>query len=359
MANLTSQYRTVLEGEEIRDDLLRMILSDANLLESSDAKINLRQFSSGYSNLTYLIQTENKEFVLRRPPFGAIKRGHDMAREYKVLSALNDNFDRVPKVHFFDEEEFLGVPFYIMEKVNGIILNVKEAKARNLKPADFKAISENWMNTFVALHNIDYKEIGLENFGKPDGYVSRQVANWSKQYIKAKTKEVPAALAVMKWMDEHQTQSANHCLIHNDFRYDNVIFEDDSWDNVLAILDWEMTTIGDPFMDLGTTLAYWTMNSDPDFVQQGLPSPTVMPGNPSRTELVSSYESKSGRKVDNIVFYYVYGLFKIAVIAQQIYYRYDKGMTSDPKFAGLEQASEGLCIMALQAIQKNRIENLF
>ena len=359
MANLTPQHRNVLEGEEIKEDLLRKILIEANLLESKDAEINLVQFSSGYSNLTYLIQTENKEFVLRRPPFGAVKRGHDMTREYKVLHALNGNFDKVPEVYFFDANELLGVPFYIMEKVNGIILNVKEAKARNLTSDNFKTISKNWMDTFTELHSLNYKYIGLEDFGKPEGYVSRQVANWSKQYIKAKTKEVPSADAVMEWMDKNQTQSAHHCLIHNDFRYDNVIFEDDSWENVSAILDWEMTTIGDPFMDLGTTLAYWTMNSDPDFVQQGLPSPTIMAGNPSRTELASLYENISGRSINNIVFYYVYGLFKIAVIAQQIYYRYDKGMTSDPKFAGLEKASEGLCIMALQAIQKNRIEDLF
>ena len=359
MANLTAQHRKVLEGEEIKDDLLRKILVQANLIENKDSEINLLQFSSGYSNLTYLIQTENKEYVLRRPPFGALKRGHDMGREYRVLKALNGNFEKVPKVFFFDENQLMGVPFYVMEKVDGIILNVKEAHKRAVSASEFNKISDNWAATFVELHGLDYKKIGLEDFGKPEGYVNRQIVNWSKQYLKAKTKEVPAADKVMTWMHSHQIQSPYNCLIHNDFRYDNVIFEDDSWEKINAILDWEMTTIGDPMMDLGTTLAYWTMDSDPDFVKEGLPSPTIMDGNPGRSALVAMYEEKSGRKIDNIVFYYVYGLFKIAVIAQQIYYRYDKGMTSDPKFASLEKASEGLCIMALQAIQKNRIEELF
>ena len=359
MANLTAQHRKVLPGEEIDDTILRKVLLKAKLLSNQNAQINLQQFSSGYSNLTYLIETEGCEFVLRRPPVGAVKRGHDMGREYKVLKALNGNFTKVPEVYFFDESEILGVPFYVMEKVDGIILNTKEAYKRKVNAIEYQQISKSWLETFVELHAIDYKGIGLGNFGKPEGYNNRQVTNWSKQYHKAKTKEVPAADTVMAWMAENLVQSDTHCLIHNDFRYDNVIFQNEAWENVSAVLDWEMTTIGDPMMDLGTTLAYWTMNSDPDFVKQGLPSPTIMEGNPGRAELASRYETLSGRKVDNLVFYYVYGLFKIAVIAQQIYYRYDKGLTADPKFAGLEQASEGLCTMALQAIQKGRIEDLF
>ncbi len=359
MPNLTSQIRDVLPGEEINGEILEVILEKASLLPTNNAEIKVQQFSSGFSNLTYLIQVEDKEYVLRRPPFGAIKRGHDMAREYKVLNALNGHFDKVPQVYFFDLEELLGVPFYIMEKVDGIILNVNEVKKRNLSPSAFKSIYETWLDTFVELHKVDYKSIGLEDFGKPEGYVNRQVTNWSKQYVKAKTKEVPSADKVMKWMVDHQVESGHHSLIHNDFRYDNVIFRNEFWRQISAILDWEMSTVGDPLMDLGTTLAYWTIDSDPDFVKKGLPSPTVMKGNPSRIALAADYEKKSGRTIDNLVFYYVYGLFKIAVIAQQIYYRYDKGLTSDPKFATLESASENLCIMALQAIQSNQIEDLF
>jgi aminoglycoside phosphotransferase (APT) family kinase protein len=343
--------RKVLKGEEIADDKLRQILSHANLLDRQDSSINLTQFSSGYSNLTYLIETEGKEYVLRRPPFGGVKRGHDMGREYKVLHALNGHWSKVPQVYFFDEKNLLGVPFYLMERVKGPIVRNKP-----LPPEDFQKISAAWLDTYVELHAIDYRKIGLSEFGRPEGYADRQVRNWSKQYLAAKTKDVKAAELVMSWMSKNIIKSDDACLIHNDFRFDNVIFKDDSWSEVAAVLDWEMATLGDPLMDLGTTLGYWTMSSDPDFLKQGLPSPTVFEGNLSREELVHAYSKRSGRPVDNIIFYYVYGLFKIAVIAQQIFYRYQKGLTSDPKFASLEAATEGLCKMAYQAIQTQKIQ---
>lgn len=359
MSNLTSLYRTVSKGEEINTNLLRKIMSSAGLLDDKNEPIQLFQFSHGYSNLTYLIKVGEKEYVLRRPPFGAVKRGHDMKREYKVLNALNDHFSKAPKVYFFDDNQILGAQFYIMEKVNGIVLNYQEALKRNISADQFSSIANLWLDAFIELHAIDYNKIGLADFGKPDGYVSRQISNWSKQYIQAKTKDVSAADKVMKWMEVNQLQSSKHCLIHNDFKYDNVILKDDSWNEITAILDWEMATLGDPLMDLGTSIAYWTMQSDGDFIKKGIPSPTFLPGNPGREAIVEAYEKKSGTPVDNIVFYYVFGLFKIAVIAQQIYFRYSKGLTSDPRFAELDIASELLCKMALQSIQKNRIENLF
>jgi len=160
----------------------------------------------------------------------------------------------------------------------------------------------------------------------------------------------------MSWMEENQPKTYQYSLVHNDFKYDNVVFKDDSWNEVSAVLDWEMATLGDPLMDLGTSLGYWTMSSDHLFVQQGIPSPTIMDGNPGRSEIVELYTQKSGKPVDNLIFYYVFGLFKIAVIAQQIYYRYSKGLTTDPRFAQLDKASELLCNLSLQAIQTNKID---
>jgi aminoglycoside phosphotransferase (APT) family kinase protein len=189
--------------------------------------------------------------------------------------------------------------------------------------------------------------------------VERQVNNWGKQYLAAATDEVPAAQKVMTWMSENQPKKYDHTLIHNDFKYDNVVFENDSWKKISAVLDWEMCTLGDPMMDLGTSLGYWTTANDQEFMKQGLPSSTVMKGNPSRTEIVQQYALKSGRNIDNLTFYYAYGLFKIAVIAQQIYYRYKHGHTSDPKFANLNKASALCCNTAWQAIQKNQIDNLY
>ncbi len=356
----TNPTKPVREGEELNEQNLKSLLKENELIQSVDSELQVSQFSNGYSNLTYLLQIENKEYVLRRPPFAAPKRGHDMGREYKVLSKLRPIFNKAPKTYLFCEDiEVLGAPFYLMEKVQGEILTAKAAFKKQVSPKEFQTISDTWLNTFVDFHQIDYKAAGLEELGRPEGYVSRQVTNWGKQYIAAATDEVPQAHKVMTWMEDHQPSHYDHTLIHNDFKYDNVVFKDDTWLDINAILDWEMCTLGDPLMDLGTSLGYWTTAEDADFMKQGLPSPTVMVGNPSRSDIVQAYAEKSGRSVDHIVFYYAYGLFKIAVIAQQIYYRYKHGYTQDPKFANLNKAAALCCSNAWQAIQKNQIDTLY
>lgn len=352
--------KPVRKGEELEETNLKSFLLQHGLIKDLQSELEIVQFSNGFSNLTYLLNIEGKEYVLRRPPFAAPKRGHDMGREYKVIHNLNAVFEKTPKAFAFsDNKDIIGTPFYIMSKVAGEILTAKEAGKRNVTPNEFKTISNTWLATFVAFHNIDYKEAGLKDLGKPEGYVERQVTNWGKQYLAAATDDVPASEKVMQWMQDNQPKKYDHTIIHNDFKYDNVVFKDDSWKEISAILDWEMCTLGDPLMDLGTSLGYWTTNSDPEFMKQGLQSPTVMQGNPSRTEIVQQYALKSGRNIDNLIFYYAYGLFKIAVIAQQIFYRYKHGHTNDPKFAYLNKASELCCNTAWQAIQKKQIDNLF
>ena len=347
----------VREGEELPEIPLKKYLKEINLIESIESDLVVKQFTHGYSNLTYLLQIENKEYVLRKPPKGAIKRGHDMSREFKVQSGVAKAFSKVPKMYgLSNDENILGSDFYIMEKMEGIILNYAAAKSRNITSNNYETIANSWLNTLVELHNVDYKSIGLEDLGKPEGYVERQVTNWSKQYVKAKTYEYPEAELVMKWIQENQPIKYDHCLIHNDFKYDNVVFKDVSWQEVNAVLDWEMATLGDPLMDLGTSLGYWTVATDHDFVKQGIPSPTIFEGNPIRSEIAKMYAEKSGRNLDNLVFYYVFGLFKIAVIAQQIYFRYDKGWTTDPRFANLNKAAELCCKLALKAIKTKSID---
>jgi aminoglycoside phosphotransferase (APT) family kinase protein len=356
----SNKTRSVLKGEELNTAKLKKYLLQQDLVADVNSELEVRQFTNGFSNLTYLLKIEEKEYVLRRPPFGAISRGHDMSREYNVLHHLNKSFSKAPKVYTYTEDQdIIGSSFYIMGKVEGIILNAKEAKRRNIPAIEFPIIANSWLDTFVELHQVDYKAVGLGDLGRPDGYVERQVTNWGKQYLKAATDEVPAAKQVMEWMQANQPKAYDFSLIHNDYKYDNIVFKDDSWKEVRAVLDWEMCTLGDPLMDLGTSIAYWTMSTDGDMIKQGIASPTVMEGNPGRTEIVEMYAQKSGRPINHLVFYYVYGLFKIAVIAQQIYYRFHKGLTTDQRFANLNKASELLCVMALQAIQKNRIENLF
>ena len=347
----------VREGEELPEIPLKKYLKEINLIESIESDLVVKQFTHGYSNLTYLLQIENKEYVLRKPPKGAIKRGHDMSREFKVQSGVAKAFSKVPKMYgFSNDENILGSDFYIMEKMEGIILNYAAAKSRNITSNNYETIANSWLNTLVELHNVDYKSIGLGDLGKPEGYVERQVTNWSKQYVKAKTDEYPEADLVMQWIQENQPKKYDHCLIHNDFKYDNVVFKDDSWQEVSAVLDWEMATLGDPLMDLGTSLGYWTVVTDHDFVKQGIPSPTIFEGNPIRSEIAKMYAEKSERNLDNLVFYYAFGLFKIAVIAQQIYFRYHKGWTTDPRFANLNKAAELCCKLALKAIKTKSID---
>ncbi len=350
----------VSEEEALQLDNLKQFLYKHDLINDIKSDIETRRFSGGFSNLTYLLKVENKEFVLRRPPFGAVKRGHDMSREYKVLSNLYSEFKKIPKVYAFTEDEtILGAPFYIMEKANGIILDYKEAKKRNISPSDFKSISNTWLDNFVELHNVDYKAAGLEDLGKPEGYVERQITNWAKQYEKAKTDDIPQSELVIKWLQKNQPKETSRSLIHNDFKYDNVMFKDDTWTEINTVLDWEMCTLGDPLMDLGTSLSYWVTDDDMDALKKGLPSPTVFKGNPNRLEIVEQYNKKSGRPINNLVFYYVYGLFKLSVIVQQIFYRYHKGYTTDKRFEHLNKHTQLLFTIAWQSIQKNKIDNLF
>ena len=197
--------QNVRKGEELNTVLLKKFMQAQQLITSVESDLYVEQFTHGFSNLTYLLRIENKEYVLRKPPIGAIKRGHDMGREFKVQSGLERAFPKVPKMYAFSEDlTILGSPFYLMEKIEGIILNFKEAKRRKLAPKDYKTIANSWLDTLVALHSVDYKTIGLADLGRPEGYVARQVTNWSKQYVKAKTDDYPEAEFVIQWMEENQ-----------------------------------------------------------------------------------------------------------------------------------------------------------
>ena len=350
----------VRKEEALNHDNLKQFLYENELMNDLKSELQIRRFAGGLSNLTYLLKIENKEYVLRRPPFGAVKRGHDMGREFKVLSNLRSEYDKIPHVHILSKDEsIIGSSFYIMDKAEGIILTLPEAKKRNIKAGDFKTISNTWLDTFIQLHEVDYKAAGLADLGKPDGYVERQISNWAKQYEHAKTDIIPESDQVIKWLSSNQPTEYSHSLIHNDFKYDNVMFKNDSWIEIGTILDWEMCTLGDPLMDLGTSLSYWITESDLDPLKKGLASPTMLKGNPNRVDIVEMYSEKSGKSINNLVFYYVYGLFKLAVIVQQIYFRYHRGHTTDKRFAYLNQHTKLLFTIANQAIQKNKIDNLF
>ena len=351
--------KAVRKGESLNETALQQYL--VKNLGQEQGKLTVQQFPSGFSNLTYLIQFAGTDYVLRRPPFGAnIKSGHDMGREYKILSALKGNYDKAPKPILFCEDlSILEAPFYLMERVQGTILRSSTPQDQMPSPEQFEFLSNSLVDTLVELHQLDYKSIGLGNLGNPEGYVERQVVGWSKRYQKAKTHDNKEMEATALWLNNNMPKKSGASLVHNDFKYDNLVLTPDENLNVKAVLDWEMTTLGDPLMDLGTTLGYWIHHTDPDFIAQNQLNLTTQKGNPTRGEIVEMYTKKSGQAVDDIVFYFVFGVFKIAVIVQQIYYRYSLGHTQDPRFKHLDKIVALYGLVAQQAIQKKKIDHLF
>jgi aminoglycoside phosphotransferase (APT) family kinase protein len=352
------QPKAIREGEELDHEALQAYIKEA--APTLPEPFSIEQFPSGHSNLTYMIRTGDQEWVLRRPPKGAkaIKKGHDMGREYRILSRLHDAYPKAPKpLLFCEDESIIGAPFYMMERVKGMILRNRPPKHLELTPERMKTLSEAAIDNLVDLHAVDIEQTGLIDIGKPEGYVERQITGWSERYQKAKTDEFPAMDTVLQWLPRHMpATSPAPTLIHNDYKYDNIVLAPDDIAQVTAVLDWEMATVGDPWMDVGTTLGYWITEEDPDELRMLPFGLTHLPGNLTRSEFVSRYAEKSGRDPQDIVFYYVYGTFKIAVIAQQIYFRYAKGFTKDPRFANFILAVNVLAQAGARAIERNSLD---
>ena len=341
-----------------QNSLKSFLINELNLIEGI---IKISQFPSGFSNLTYLVNFNDKDFVLRRPPIGAnIKSGHDMNREYTILNGLKKIYNKVPKPYIYsDNLKIIGAPFYLMERKKGIILRGNTPKKQLPDKLEMRNLSKKFIFTLVEIHKLNYKKAGLESLGKPIGYISRQVKGWINRYLASKTSDISNINYVYEWLDRNIHENKFSSLIHNDFKYDNLVLSDDGKYDVLAILDWEMATLGDPLMDLGTSLGYWIDKTDPENIQQNKFNITNAEGNLNRGELVSLYSKESKLDISNIVFYYVFGLFKIAVIVQQIFYRYKLGKTSDKRFKDLNEIVKIYGLMAKRAIDKNRIDNLF
>jgi aminoglycoside phosphotransferase (APT) family kinase protein len=321
------------EGEEI--DL--GILNDYLLKEAPVIGLvkDVYQFPSGFSNLTYLLRTEERNYVLRRPPRGAnIKSAHDMGREFKVLSLLKGNFTKIPKpIYYTENDQVIGSPFYIMERVEGVILRAPTAPKLGISAETYHEISKALIDTLAELHSIDIYKTGLIELGKPAGYISRQVEGWIKRYYNSETDKIEQMDGIAKWLEKNQPSDQAPAFLHNDFKYDNVILNPENITEIIGVLDWEMSTVGDPLMDLGASLAYWNEPQDGDFPKHY--NLTWLPGNLTRKEVIERYSAKSGKDLSNILFYYVFGLFKNAVIGQQIYYRWKQGHTKDPRFGQL------------------------
>ena len=321
--------------------------------------LEVLQFPGGFSNLTYLLSTKDKQYVLRRPPFGAnIKSAHDMSREFDVLNLLYQTYKKIPApLFYYDHNDVIGAPFYIMERVKGIILRDKPPENITLTPDWMELISRASVVNLVELHQLDIHNTGLVDLGKPEGYVQRQVEGWINRYHNARTDRIKSIEKIIKWIPENMPDSYQASFIHNDYKYDNIVLNPDKMDEIIAVLDWEMATVGDPLMDLGTTLAYWAEPGDNDLLKPF--NLTWLPGNLNRESVVDLYLSERKPATADILFYYVFGCFKVAGIVQQIYARYKKGHTNDPRFKNLIHVVKAMAENGERAIDLKRISHLY
>jgi aminoglycoside phosphotransferase (APT) family kinase protein len=345
----------VRSGEQL--DLAKLDAWLARELPEITGSLACAQFPSGYSNLTYLLTKGDTELVLRRGPFGAqVKSGHDMEREFRVLSALAPIYPPAPKPYGqCTDPEVLGAPFYVMERRRGVILRKRVPRSLGVTPEVLRRMCAALVDQLAALHAIDVNAAGLAELGKPEGYVRRQVEGWIARWHKAKTDDVPDIDALGAWLVANMPEESGATLVHNDYKFDNVVLDPTDPTRIVAVLDWEMCTLGDPLMDLGTTLGYWAQ-ADDDAAWQGMAfGPTMAPGAMRRVELVERYAEQTGRDVSNMLYYYAFALLKIAVIVQQIYFRYRKGFTQDERFASLDRVVVVLGRAATTALQHDRL----
>ena len=324
---------------------------------ADDASVTIEQFPRGFSNLTYLVTCGTRHFVLRRPPAGVGKGvAHDVLREARLLAALGTVFPRVPGVLATCEDAaIVGAPFYLMARARGIILRDRLPSGLVLDAAQMRQVSEAAIDTLAEIHAVDYRAAGLEGLGRPEGYTTRQVEGWSRRFAACRTGPQPDVERLVAWLAGAVPPERGHALVHNDFKYDNLVLSAADPSRVVAVLDWEMATIGDPWMDLGTTLAYWVEADDPPMLRSLGLGVTALPGNLTREAVVARYARATGRAVPDMLFYYVFGVFKVAVIAQQIFARFAKGTTHDERFTRLDRAVAALGEAGVRALDRGQI----
>ena len=340
----------VNEHDRLEPDTLQKYLQP--VLGLTGSRFQVRRFPAGFSNLTYLITTEEKKFVLRRPPFGVKARSaHDMGREYKVLSSLKPLFPLCPTpLHYCEDESIIGSPFFVMEHLDGLILR---QDASSTDPDMFRVQATEMMRVLATLHRLDPNHPEISIRGTPDGSVDRQIRGWSERFRASRTEDVPDFETVMAWISDHRPPATATlpAVIHNDYKPDNIVFDPRDPGRIIGVLDWEMATLGDACMDLGNSLAYWVEKSDPPDKQIFRTMPTDLPGAPTRREMLAIWEENTGHKIDNFSWYYLFGVFRLAVISQQIYFRFSKGQANDPRFSMMSHA-----VKAMERVCRNIME---
>jgi len=345
-----SETIAMRDGEKIAAEALQDYL--AGKLDGAERGVTLEQFPNGHSNLTYLLRAGDREYVLRRPPLGPVApKAHDMVREYHVLRAVHPHFPPAPRPYLVCEDPaVLGAPFFIMERRRGVVLR-EEIPPEIAKHEDHpRRIGEAFLDTMVQLHAIDVSADDIRALGKPEGYVERQVRGWADRWERAKTEEISEMDGVVRWLAARIPPPQPPSIIHNDYKLDNVLLG--AADRVEAVLDWEMATLGDPLSDLGLTLCYWTWATDPEVRAAGIPALTAQPGWHTRDELVARYAERTGRDVTHAGYYEVLGVFKLAVIIQQIYCRFHRGQTQDERFRNFGERANALARLAARLAGK-------
>lgn len=350
----------VREGEALDLDRLIPFLRQ-HIPSFPDDAVEVTQFPTGASNLTYALRCRAMELVLRRPPLGPVApKAHDMAREFHVLQALHPHFPLAPKVYAYaDDPTILGSPFFVMERRHGIVLNTDFPAHVTATPELGRQLSQQMVDELVRLHRIDYQATPLAQMTKPDGFMIRQVEGWISRYQRAKTEEIKGVDALMKWLTNAVPAESGHAVIHYDYKFNNAMF-DETLSQMVGLFDWEMTTVGDPLADVGAAMSYWIQADDPDLLKYGMGKPpvTVMDGFMTRREFIEAYAVVSGRDVSQIHFYLTFAYFKLAVIVQQIYYRYQAGQTTDARFANMNHAVAALIEYASQTTKAPGADSL-
>lgn len=339
----------VRPGEELDIEKISVFLRN-HISHQDFSTVHVEQFPSGASNLTYLITAGDWQAVLRRPPFGPLPpKAHDMQREYALLEKLNRSFPLAPRPYVYsDAADVLGCPFYIMEYRKGISLDSKFPEGITPSVSLCRAISETVVDTMASLHQVDYIASGLMEFGHPDGFMERQVKGWIERYDRAKTDQIDALAPLVSWLSQHIPPTSDATVIHNDYKLNNMLLAPDDLTKVVGIVDWEMATIGDPLFDLAISASYFAQPDDPPALRMILPSVTAQGGFYTREEFFQRYAKQSGRDVSQIGFYMVFAYFKLAVILQQIYVRWKRGQTKDPRFAQFNMGVKTLIEHALE-----------
>jgi len=356
MGDLLDKTATIRQGEELDAARLEPYLREQLGVAGGDFEIE--QFPGGHSNLTYLVRLGDRELVLRRPPFGSkVKAAHDMGREHFILSHLNPVYPPAPKpLVFCEDESVIGAKFYAMERVKGVILRQQKPEGFSASEDEVRAVCTALAENLATLHAVDWEAAGLGPLQKKEGsFVQRQVEGWIRRYDASKTEDLPQLNAVFVWCRENLPRDTDAVLIHNDYKFDNVILDPQDLTRVIGVLDWEMSTIGDPIFDLGVTLGYWMNPDEPMEMGSSSCFLTRMPGAITRQEFADLYAAKSGREVGNIHWYYVFALAKLAVVLQQIYYRYHEGLTQDERFAHLDQGVKMLALRAAEVLDKGSV----